>query len=333
MASKFKLSSVVIFVTATLWLSGFIFTQQVEAQQTGGLNLNAYYQRHHGSNARAVNIDGTAYGWRCEVNGMRHSISVDSVCVEQYGSGATSHFRDYNDQNSWYCQIPQQASQPPQQPPSQPQPPAQQPIQQQSQQSQTNSSTTCSTRFHVGVGTAVVLSETNLSVRMRTGPGLNNSEIRQLRSGTNFEITGGPRCADGYVWWEIRHNNRTGWIARTVIATVNIRRIERNVSSYLNSIDFTSPEVSDDAMADIFWGFNQRYTLGLSLPSIWSIVGILVDCGALIPDGLVFLAYLAGSQGNVALAANAAFASSPATMLGVEQCVISFSGTLQEIFR
>jgi len=94
--------------------------------------------------------------------------------------------------------------------------------------------TVCSSDHGIRSGPAWISRSSDLSVRMRTGPGLNNSEIRQLESGTRFDIIDGPRCVDGYVWWEIRHNNRTGWIAegtaseswivRTVTATVTVTR-------------------------------------------------------------------------------------------------------------
>jgi hypothetical protein len=79
--ARIKLFLVAILTIVAIGLGGFVFTQQAETQQTGGLNLNVHCQRHHGSNARAVNIDGTAYGWRCEVNGVRHTMNMDSACV------------------------------------------------------------------------------------------------------------------------------------------------------------------------------------------------------------------------------------------------------------
>jgi len=228
MASKLKLFVVAMVGFVTIGLAGFFMIQPVQAQ-TGGLDLDGHCRTHHGSGARAVNVDGTAHGWRCESGGVQHTMNMDSACVEQYGSWSTAHYSEYNDQNSWYCEIPQQNQPPVQEPVVQDPPPAQQ-----SGNTVTAVVTVCSSDHHVGTGNAVVLSETDLSVRMRTGPGLDNSEIRQLRSGTRFEIIGGPRCVDGYVWWEIRHNNRTGWvaegtaserwIARVVTATVTVTR-------------------------------------------------------------------------------------------------------------
>jgi hypothetical protein len=185
--SRIKLFLVAILTIVTIGLGGFVYTQQAEAQQTGGLNLNVHCQRHHGSNARAVNIDGTAYGWRCEVNGVRHTMNMDSACVEQYGSGSTSHFRDYNDQNSWYCQIAQPASQPPQQPSSQPQQPRQPPAQQLNPP-QPNQVT--SDRF---AGSTTPLSGTYIRVdvsglRMRTGPSTRNTILGHVVRGHYYQV-------------------------------------------------------------------------------------------------------------------------------------------------
>jgi hypothetical protein len=54
------------------------------------------------------------WGWRCSTStapaaGNRiggQYISVDDACTQQYGSGAKSHYGNYNDPNSWYCWIP-----------------------------------------------------------------------------------------------------------------------------------------------------------------------------------------------------------------------------------
>lgn len=110
-------------------LLGLVPAEVTEAQ---GLDLNRHCRQH--GRERAVNIDGTAYGWRCEdSSGNLHSISIQDACNEQYGSGYRAEFRDMNDQNSWYCA---RESQPENPPPQNPPPAAQaNPQPQQSQSS------------------------------------------------------------------------------------------------------------------------------------------------------------------------------------------------------
>jgi hypothetical protein len=70
-----------------------------------GLDLNRHCQFH--GRERAVNTDGTAYGWKCEdSSGVLWDISMESACDEQYGSDYTAQYSNYNDPDSWYCQAP-----------------------------------------------------------------------------------------------------------------------------------------------------------------------------------------------------------------------------------
>jgi hypothetical protein len=51
----------------------------------------------------AVNIDGTAYGWRC-YNGNYYDIDIVSACRYEYGDpNAWATYTNYYDPNSWYC--------------------------------------------------------------------------------------------------------------------------------------------------------------------------------------------------------------------------------------
>lgn len=106
---------------------GFVPQEVTEAQ---GLDLNRHCRQH--GRERAVNIDGTAYGWRCEdSSGSLHPISIQDACNEQYGAGYTAQFRSMSDPNSWYCAAPS--------PPPAPPPPAAQADPQQSQPAQAQS--------------------------------------------------------------------------------------------------------------------------------------------------------------------------------------------------
>jgi hypothetical protein len=51
---------------------------------------------------------------------------------------------------------------------------------------------------------------------MRSGPSVNTQLVATLLDGIGFEIIGGPICAEGYNWWQIRILSRpdvSGWLA------------------------------------------------------------------------------------------------------------------------
>lgn len=50
-------------------------------------------------------------------------------------------------------------------------------------------------------------------LNVRAAPGLAAAIDWQLQVGAVFLVTDGPRCADGYTWFEIRAGERSGWIA------------------------------------------------------------------------------------------------------------------------
>lgn len=74
----------------------------------GSVNLENYCQN---LGMHAVLRFPNAWGWRCSLSSAQASgerlgdqdISVTSACVEQYGDSAISHYRDYNNANSWFC--------------------------------------------------------------------------------------------------------------------------------------------------------------------------------------------------------------------------------------
>ncbi len=51
------------------------------------------------------------------------------------------------------------------------------------------------------------------ALRLRSGPGYDAPMRARLLPGTRFTIVGGPTCADGWVWWEVRtEDGERGWI-------------------------------------------------------------------------------------------------------------------------
>lgn len=125
---------VVIALVGPLLSIYFLFGGQSQPVQAQGLDLDRHCRQH--GKERVVNIDGTAYGWRCEdLQGQAHHISVQDACNEQYGSGYMAAYHSMDDPNSWYCAAP---SPQPQQP-SPPNPPVAAPAAPVVQQSQPES--------------------------------------------------------------------------------------------------------------------------------------------------------------------------------------------------
>lgn len=52
------------------------------------------------------------------------------------------------------------------------------------------------------------------SVRVRTDPSIHATVLRLLPLGKQFQVIGGPECADGFVWWQIKFDSYSGyWVA------------------------------------------------------------------------------------------------------------------------
>jgi hypothetical protein len=64
-------------------------------------------------------------------------------------------------------------------------------------------------RLSVGNSARVLTVPLNLRPEASTA----RARLDQLQPGTTVQITDGPRCNEGYVWWQAVHNAQTGWIA------------------------------------------------------------------------------------------------------------------------
>ncbi|MFO7916912.1 MAG: SH3 domain-containing protein [Anaerolineae bacterium] len=64
------------------------------------------------------------------------------------------------------------------------------------------------------VGAQATVSGTgNVGVNMRSGAGTSHARIKTLSEGTEVELIGGPKEANGYTWWEVRDDaGQTGWL-------------------------------------------------------------------------------------------------------------------------
>ncbi|MBO9309812.1 MAG: Ig-like domain-containing protein, partial [Chloroflexi bacterium] len=62
---------------------------------------------------------------------------------------------------------------------------------------------------------AIVLPDDPTPLRLRSAPSLSARVIRELPINTELEITGGPRCADGFLWYRVSvvGSDLSGWVA------------------------------------------------------------------------------------------------------------------------
>lgn len=68
-------------------------------------------------------------------------------------------------------------------------------------------------RLVIGVNAQIVHIDGS-STRLRSSAGLQGSILENMAEGTRVEVIGGPTCADGYTWWQLRlSSGLTGWTA------------------------------------------------------------------------------------------------------------------------
>lgn len=92
--------------------------------------------------------------------------------------------------------------------------------------SYSQTSVTCVGSFEVGDEVRVTA---GLSNRLRSGPSTSNTVLSMMTAGTQMEIIGGPSCADGYVWWNVRvSDGRVGWTAEGPIGELWLEPVVAN---------------------------------------------------------------------------------------------------------
>lgn len=62
-------------------------------------------------------------------------------------------------------------------------------------------------------GQALVVGTLGNGLRVRTQPTVGATEITRFPDGTTVSVLDGPRRADAFVWWRVRGNGGTGWVA------------------------------------------------------------------------------------------------------------------------
>jgi alpha-2-macroglobulin len=68
------------------------------------------------------------------------------------------------------------------------------------------------TRLRVG-GFGLVTKEPPTPSNLRAQPSTSGNILIRIPAGTSFPVQAGPRCADGYVWYQTIYNGVTGWLA------------------------------------------------------------------------------------------------------------------------
>jgi hypothetical protein len=68
------------------------------------------------------------------------------------------------------------------------------------------------TRLRVG-GFGLVTKDPPTPSNLRAQPSTSGNILIRIPAGTSFPVQGGPRCADGYVWYQTIYNGVTGWLA------------------------------------------------------------------------------------------------------------------------
>jgi len=82
------------------------------------------------------------------------------------------------------------------------------------------------TRMRVGIGGRVTYGDPR-KVRVRVAPSSSAAVFRLLQLGKEFQVIGGPECADGFVWWEIEFDNYSGfWVGEGENENYHIEPIE-----------------------------------------------------------------------------------------------------------
>jgi len=61
------------------------------------------------------------------------------------------------------------------------------------------------------VGSEARITNKGGDLKLRTGPSISASVITKMPVGYKFVVIGGPKCVDGYTWWNIQGSMGTGW--------------------------------------------------------------------------------------------------------------------------
>ncbi|GEM_PF-6815835 len=149
-----------------------------------------------------TNINNSADGWRCKRDNDLFMLDWDSICRRVYGSNYHG-VKISNAIDGWRCVIGGSNvgnSNGNTNPQSNPNPglPA-------------DCSGVLPTRLVVGQQATVT--QAGGGHNLRAGEGVSQPVRGSLHAGETVTVIGGPRCADGYQWWQVQHSSGTWWVA------------------------------------------------------------------------------------------------------------------------
>lgn len=304
---------------------------------TGGMDFDGYCRAIGYVNWR-VNPNN-AYTVTCYQDAREHTLDEDdmvALCAWLYeGSLPYPGLNATGDPNSWSCNAtPTHISPRFVDPPSQPNPPAVNPPAA-NPPPQTNppasggtsggsggsggttapprgSGAACDAPEPVRVGGQGQVTPGDAN-RMRSGAGLSYGQVGRIPAGGIFDVLGGPICADGYRWWQVRYNGTTGWTvdgdqeywilevgAPTITGSPEQGTAHQNVPAGGGIQILTECELDVSTWASVSYFSDPLNALLLNAPSellmyvemILNVSGVLTQFSRL-PDRLVWQHYLA----------------------------------------
>jgi hypothetical protein len=78
------------------------------------------------------------------------------------------------------------------------------------------------------------------SNNLRNNPDISAKIIDQIPGNAQFMITGGPKCQNGYWWWQVKYNGKTGWTVQGNNSELWIEKIQVNTNLNNNSKNCTA---------------------------------------------------------------------------------------------
>jgi uncharacterized protein YraI len=90
-----------------------------------------------------------------------------------------------------------------------------------------------------------------VSNNMRSGAGTSYGGVGQIPAGATFNVIGGPRCNDGYRWWQVNYNGVSGWTADGVAGDLWIERASGVSPLTLSDLEESCVAVSSATLSSI----------------------------------------------------------------------------------
>ncbi len=95
--------------------------------------------------------------------------------------------------------------------------------------------------------------------RIREAPGLQAEIVGAIPPGGRFRVVDGPRCADGYQWWQVQYGEVSGWTAEGGSGDYWLEALTAPVDPALDDLDFCQEPPDDYTIVDFGYArLNQR---------------------------------------------------------------------------